>query len=427
MGESKPNRRRAFLAAWTLPLAMLVAISAGSAAGAWWGPGAKALKPLGDLFLNLMFTLVVPLVFCSIASAVANMSSLRRLGRIAWRMLAVFAVTGLLAALVALVLVVLFPPALGASVPLPAAGETASLSVGQQIVAAVSVPEFGDLFSRRNMLALIVFAGLFGLSVVLVGERAKPVGRALAMVSDVMLRMTALVMWYAPIGLGALFASLVGEHGAELLGGYARAVAVYYPLSFVYFAGAFSLYAWLAAGRPGVRAFWRAIPTPAVTAFASGSSVASIPANLAASRRIGVPRDIRELVVPVGATIHMDGSSISAVVKIAFLFGVFGLPFSGFDVWGTALVVALLGGVVMSGVPGGGFIGEMLIVTLYGFPPEALPLLAVLGTLVDPPATMVNSTGDTVTGMLLTRWIDGRDWFKRARESKADATTPATG
>jgi Na+/H+-dicarboxylate symporter len=232
-------------------------------------------------------------------------------------------------------------------------------------------------------------------------------------------------MWYAPIGLGALFASLVGEHGAEILGGYARAVAVYYPLSFAYFGGCFSLYAWLAAGRPGVRAFWRAIPTAAVTAFASGSSMASIPANLAASRRIGVPRDIRELVVPVGATIHMDGSSISAIVKIAFLFGVFGLPFSGLDVWGVALVVALLSGVVMSGVPGGGFIGETLIVTLYGFPPEALPLLAVLGTLVDPPATMINSTGDSVAGMLLARWVDGRDWFKRARESKPDETPAA--
>ncbi|MBN1774076.1 MAG: dicarboxylate/amino acid:cation symporter [Deltaproteobacteria bacterium] len=427
MGEPAPNRWRAFLASWTLPLAMLVAISAGSAAGAWWGPGAKALQPLGDLFLNLMFTLVVPLVFCSIASAVSNMSSLRRLGKIAARMLAIFVVTGLFAAVLALVLVVLFPPGRGACVPLPPADAAAAPSLGAQIVAAVSVPDFVDLLSRRNMLALIAFAGLFGLCVVLVGEKAKPVGRALSLVSDVVLRMTTLVMWYAPIGLGALFASLVGEHGAEILGGYARAVAVYYPVSLVYFGGCFTLYAWLAAGRPGVGAFWRAIPTAAVTAFGSGSSMASIPANLAASRRIGVPRDIRELVVPVGATVHMDGSSISAVVKIAFLFAVFGVPFTGFDVWAVALGVALLSGVVMSGVPGGGFIGEMLIVTLYGFPTEALPLLAVLGTLVDPPATMVNSTGDTVTGMLLARWIDGRDWFKRARESKSGPTTPSAG
>ncbi|MFD1406692.1 dicarboxylate/amino acid:cation symporter [Kroppenstedtia eburnea] len=154
-----------------------------------------------------------------------------------------------------------------------------------------------------------------------------------------------------------------------------------------------------------------------VTSLATGSSVASIPVNLEVSRKIGVPPDIREMVIPMGATIHMDGSCLSAILKISFLFGLFQMPFHDMEDFLTAILVAILSGMVMSGVPGGGFTGELLIVTLYGFPPEALPILAVLGTVVDPVATMVNSTGDTVAGMLVARFVEGKEWIRKKREN----------
>jgi Na+/H+-dicarboxylate symporter len=404
-----------FLRAYRLPLALLAGIAAGTVAGAVAGSSARVVAPLGDLFLNLLFTIVVPLVFFSVAGAVANMSSLGRLGRIASRMLAVFFLGGVVAALLALLVVLAIPPAEGVRIVLPEAGEVEALTVTERIVRALSAPDFTDLLSRRSILALIVFASLFGVSVLLVGERGKPVARGMAVASDVLQRMTTLVMWFGPVGLGAWFAALVGEHGTAVVGGYVRAVGTYYPLSFLYFGVFFTLYAWIAARGPGVRALWRAIPTPAATAFASGSSVASIPANLEASRTLGVPRDVRELVVPVGATIHMEGSAISAVFKIAFLFGVFGRSFAEPDVLVGAVGVALMSAVVMSGIPGGGFIGEMMIISMYGFPPEALPLLAVFGTLIDPPATMINSAGDTVSGMLVARWTEGPGWFGSRR------------
>jgi Na+/H+-dicarboxylate symporter len=159
-----------------------------------------------------------------------------------------------------------------------------------------------------------------------------------------------------------------------------------------------------------VKAYWSAIPTPAATALATGSSVGTIPASLIAAQKIGIPRDIRELVIPIGATIHMDGSCLSAILKITFLFGIFGMPFAGIGDYATAIGIALLSGMVMAGIPGGGFIGELLIVSLYGFPPESLPILAAIGTLVDPPATMVNATGDTVCAMMTARLVDGPDW-----------------
>jgi Na+/H+-dicarboxylate symporter len=115
--------------------------------------------------------------------------------------------------------------------------------------------------------------------------------------------------------------------------------------------------------------------------------------------------------------IHMDGSCLSAVLKIALLFGLFGMDFSGAWTIFTAIGVALLSGTVMSGIPGGGFLGELMIITLYGFPVEALPIISMVGTLADPPATMVNSVGDNVAGMTVARILGGRCWMTEGNDS----------
>jgi Na+/H+-dicarboxylate symporter len=205
----------------------------------------------------------------------------------------------------------------------------------------------------------------------------------------------------------------VGTLGPELLGSYVRVVALYYPLALLYFFIGFSIYAFLAGGREGFRKFWGIILIPALTAWGTGSSLATIPANLEAADKIGVPKDISRIVIPMGATIHMDGSCLAAILKIALLFSFFGMPIQGFETIAIAVGIALLSGMVMGGIPGGGFLGELMIVTLYGFPIEALPLIAMVGTLVDPPGTMVNSTGDTVVSMLLARILEGKKWFEK--------------
>lgn len=395
------------------PIMLLICIAIGAVAGTIMGKDAEALKPFGDIFINMMFTVVVPLVFVNISSAVANIVDLKRLGKILGIMLAVFIITGIISATLMLVGVSIFPPAEGINLELKAPEEINQLNTADQFVQAFTVSNFSDLLSRKNMLALIVFSILFGLSVSLAGEKGRKVADGLTALSDVMIKMIKILMYYAPIGLGAYFANLVGVFGPDLLGSYARAMAIYYPISFVYFLIAFTIYAYLAAGKQGPRIFWKNAISPAVTSFATGSSVATIPVNLSATEKIGVPKDIREIVIPLGATAHMDGSCLSAILKISFIFGLFNMPFHGMDTYLTAIMIAVLSGVVMSGVPGGGFIGEMLIVTMYGFPPEALPIIAMLGTLVDPPATMVNATGDTVASMLVARIVDGKEWMKK--------------
>lgn len=399
------------LRSYRFPLLLLLGITLGCIAGLVLREDAVIFKPLGQIFLNLLFTVVVPLVFFSISSAVAGMSSVRRLGRIMGGMLFTFAATGVVASLVMWGVCRVIPPAQGAGIQLKVAEQKEKLSTADQIVKAVTVSDFPDLFSRSNMLPLIIMAVLLGIAASASGEAGRRVAVGLSAISDVMVKVIGLIMLIAPIGLGAWFAALVGEFGPQLLGTYARAMAVYYPVVIVYFFLAFTVYAWLAGGKRGIRAFWKHILTPAATALATGSSVAAIPANLIASKRIGVPRDIRELCIPIGATIHMDGSCLSAILKITFLFGIFGMNNYGLMDMTTAVGVALLSGMVMAGIPGGGFIGELMIVTLYGFPPEALPILAAIGALVDPPATMVNSTGDTVCGMLTARLVDGKNWM----------------
>lgn len=398
------------LKAYRFPLILLGAIILGSIIGLIFGEKATVLKPLGDIFINLLFMIVVPLVFFSIASAIANMDNIRRLGKIFGSMMVVFIVTGIIASVFMLIVLLPFSPITTADIPLETP-EVEELTLADQLVQTFTVPDFVDLFSRKNMLVLIIFAVLVGLATGLTGEAGRPFAKFLQSGSEVFMKLVKFVMYYAPIGLAAYFATLIGDFGTALLGDYAKAIIIYYPASIVYFFIGFTLYAFIGGGKEGVKRFWKNILPPAVTALGTGSSVATIPINLEAAKRIGIPKDVRETVLPLGATIHMDGSCLSAILKIAFVFSVFNMEFSGFTTFLTAIGIAILSGIVMSGIPGGGFMGELMIVTLYGLPIQALPIISAIGVVVDAPATMVNATGDTVASMLVTRHIDGKDWM----------------
>lgn len=396
---------------YAFTISLFGALLVGSVCGMILKEKAVVLKPFGDIFLNMLFTVVTPLVFFSISSAVAAAVHTHRLMKIIGVMMVVFVLTGIISSVLMIIGVMLFDPAQGVSVPLALSAPEGGGDWGKLLVSTFTVSEFGDLFSRRNMLALIIFSMLLGIAASLSGEKAKSFVQFLVSGNTVMMRVVQIIMLYAPIGLAAYFAYLVGTLGPELLGAYVRAMVLYYPLSIAYFLIGFSCYAALAGGWNGVMVFWRNIIPTALTAFATGSSVASIPSNLEAAKRIGVPKEIREVIIPIGSTIHMDGSCLSAILKIAVLFGIFHMDFNGWPTIVAAVGVALLSGTVMSGIPGGGFLGELLIVTLFGFPPEALVIISMIGTLVDPPATMVNAVGDNVASMVVARFINGKKWM----------------
>lgn len=407
------ENKKGFLKNYSFSLLLIASIAVGAGVGAILQGKAAVLKPFGDVFLNLLFTAVVPLVFFSIASSVAGMSDLHRLGKIMGWMILLFIATGILSALLMVFGVKVYPPVLDGK-PLLALPETIQQTLnGAQLVRVFTVPDFIQLFSKQNMLALIIFALLVGLGASLAREEGKPFVHFLVSGNKVMMRVIQLIMFYAPVGLGAYFAYLVGTFGAGLLGSYLRVIILYYPIALLYFFIGFSLYVWLAAGRRGFVGFWGNMLTPSLTAWGTGSSLATVPVNLEAADRIGVPKDISRIVIPIGATIHMDGTCLAAILKIALLFSFFGMKFAGVGTIATAVGIALLSGMVMSGIPGGGFLGELLIVTLYGFPLEALPLISMVGTLVDPPATAVNAVGDNVCSMLVARILGGPRWIEK--------------
>ena len=407
---------------YRFPIILVMGIIVGALLGVTLGEKATVFKPLGDIFLNLMFTIVVPMVYVSITAAVGNMVNMKRLGKILGNLVITFIITGMFAAALVLVVVNIWPPAANTTIQLANAEMQEAASVGDLLVNSLTVNDFSGLMSRNNMLPIIVFAILSGVCVSACGGEESPVGRLLNNLNDIIFKMVDVIMKLAPIGLGAYFANLVGEFGPELIGDYGRAMVIYYPMCLVYVVTAFPAYTYFSGGMTAVKRMLKHILSPAVTAFATQSSVAAIPANMEACRKIGVPEDISNIVLPMGATMHMDGSVLSSIIKISFLFGIFGQPFTGVGTYAMSVVVAILSAFVLSGAPGGGLVGEMLIVSLFGFPAEAFPLIATLGFLFDPAATCLNSSGDTIASMMITRMVEGRDWLtKRIASGEAEA------
>ena len=410
---------------------MLTGIVAGCVVGAIWPAvkdasgevivkGATVLEPLGTVFLNLMFCIAVPTVFCSISSSIANMQSAKRAGKIMGVTIATFLTTAAIAAVIMYVTVLLIPPVTGEYAMIE--GEVGgTLGVADMIVNFFTKPDFTELFSRKAILPLIVAAVLFGFGVQMAGGAQTKTAQLLDDITNCIMKTFKIITYYAPIGFFGFFAYLIAYHGSDLIGDYGRALAIYYILSFVYMLVSSPIYARFGGGKGAAKVMFSKLFRPAAMSFGTCSSVATIPTNLEAAEDSGVPRDISDLVLPLGATMHMDGSCFSCVLKIAFLFGVFGIPFEGAGLIVKILLVAVFSSVAMSGIPGGGYIGEYIICTLF-FPAQmaiAYPIAVTIGNLVDPPATMINAAGDYVVTFLVARFTEGKDWLERAQREKA--------
>ncbi len=399
---------------YTFLAIMLGAMVLGCIVG-WIAPTfGNTVKPLGTVFINMMFCVVVPLVFASIAGSVANMKSRKRAGKIMGTTVIVFVVTGAIAAALMFVIMKLVPPVLVPWTDLPkeALGEYASIP--DMIVNFFTSSDFVGLLSRKAMLPLIVFSILFGFATNMAGGPDSVIGKWLAGMTDVMMQFVKIITYYAPIAFFAIFADLVATYGPQVVGNYSRALIVYYPLCFIYIFTAFPLFAWFGGGKGGVKAMFKHIAKPAIVSLGTCSSVATIPTNLTEAEDTGISKEVAEMVCPLGATMHMDGSCFSCVLKIAFVLGALGQDMSWSMIF-PVILVAVLSSVGMSGVPGGGYIGEYIICSIF-FPQHieiAFPILVAIGNLVDPPATMINSAGDYVTCFIVSRFCDGKDWLQK--------------
>lgn len=406
---------------------LLFAIIIGAIVGIIFKEKAAVLSPLGDLFLNLMFIIIVPLVFLNISTAIAKMAQPKRFGKIMVGIISVFIITSIVAVIIGLISTLpikLVSTEDGEQIKSSLEEITSSdseeskdeTSILQRTVNTLTVNDFSGLLSRNNIIAIIIFAIIFGIAAQMSGKKAKPVVDFLDSANEIIMNIVKIIMYYAPIGLGCYFASLVGTFGKEIAIGYVKTFVIYTIVAVLFYFIIYTLYAFISAGKKGVRAFWKNIIPPTVTSLATCSSAASIPVNIQSAKNIGVSDDIAETLIPFGTSFHKDGSIIGSVFKIMFLVCLFGTNISSIGSVLQILGVALVATLLVSAVPiGGGTISEMLIITMMGYPIAALPILTIIATIIDPPATMLNVVGDSSSSMLAARIVDGKNWMDKKK------------
>lgn len=385
--------------------------------------GATVLEPLGTVFINLMFCVVVPMVFCSISSAIANMSSAKRAGKVMGVTVATFFVTAAIAAVIMYIVVRVIPITSG-TYEVTEGEVGATLGVADMIINFFTKPDFAELWSRKAILPLIVAAVFFGFGIQMAGGKETLTAKILDDLTNCIMKVIKIITYYAPVGFFGFFAYLVATYGPDLIGDYSRTLIIYYVLCFVYMFVFFPIYARFGGGKGGAKVMWKHLFRPAAVSFGTCSSVATIPTNMEVAEETGISKEVTNIVLPMGATMHMDGSAMSAIIKVAFLFGIFGMDF-GTSQAILAIVVAVFSSVAMSGIPGGGGTGELVLCTIF-FPDQlaiAFPIALALGNLVDPPATMVNAAGDYVASFIVERYVNGKDWLQKKLAKKSEPNT----
>ena len=420
-----------FLKNYKSTVILLVAIIVGAIVGIIFKEKATVLSPLGDIFLNLLLVIIVPLIFLTITTSIAKMKTPKRLGKIMVTIVGVFVATSIVAVLVGLLTtypIKLVKPEDGekirASLEETVTEETSDEeeeepTIADRTVSLLTVNDFSKLLSRDNIMALLVFSVMFGLAMNMTGEKAKPVTDFLVSATEIVNNVVKIIMYYAPIGLGCYMAALIGSFGETIVVGYLKTFVIYTIVSIAFYFIIYTLYAYIAGKKEGVKIFWKNVLPSTLTALGTCSSAASIPVNIECSKKMGVPEDIAETTIPLGTSFHKDGTIIGSVFKIMFLVCLFGTSLSAPGTILQILGVALIANLLVTAVPiGGGTISEMLIITMMGYPVAALPILTIIATIIDAPATVLNVVGDTASSMMVARTVDGKDWLYKGMEQQ---------
>lgn len=397
---------------------LLGAIIIGGVVGLLFGEKTAILSPFGDLFLNMLLIIVIPLIFLTITSSIYKMKQPKRIGKVLISTFVMFLVTSLIAVLIGIVSTYSFKLVDSKNGELIKENlsieeenqEQEDVNILDRTVNAISVNDFSKLLSRDNMIALIVVSILVGIAMLMSKEKAEPFYKFIVSALDILMNFIKIIMYYAPIGLGCYFAVLVGTFGGGIAVGYVKTFLIYLGASLIFYFGIYSLFAYISAGRKGIKSFWKNIGPSTLTALATCSSAASVPVNMECTKKIGVSDDIADTTISLGTSFHKDGSVIGSVFKIMFLVYLFNSDISIVKVMTVSVIATLL----ISAVPiGGGTISEMLIITTLGFPISALPILTIIATIIDSPATVLNVVGDSASAMLTSRIVDGKKWLNK--------------
>lgn len=420
---------KSFLKNYKTILALILAMIIGAICGLIFKEDAMVVKPLGDLFLNLMFVIIVPLIFLTISLAVAKVKQPKRLGKIMGTTVIVFIITSVIAIGIGLLCTYNFNLVDKGSASTikelfdGTVKTDTDLNFLENTVQLISVDDFTGLLSKENVVALLVFSLLFGFAMRMSGDKSKPLLKVMESAHSIVFSFIKLVMYYAPIGIGCYFASYVGTFGASIAAGFLKTFILYAAVALAYYIIVYSLYAFLAGGKKGLKIWWKNVWPATFTSLATCSSAACIPINIDSAKKMNIKEDVAETTISLATNLHQDGSMIGSVFKIMFLVCLFGVDISSPEMIGKIFFIALVASFLISAVPiGGGTISEMMIITLMSFPVAALPVLTMIATIIDAPATTLNAVGDTSCSLLVSRVVDGKDWpegkYKSETKSK---------
>ncbi|MCI6932522.1 MAG: dicarboxylate/amino acid:cation symporter [Tenericutes bacterium] len=398
---------------------LLLSIIIGTIIGLIFKEKACILSPLGDIFLNLMFVVIVPLIFLTITSSIIKMENPKRLGKIMITILIVFAVMSIIAALIGVVS--------SYTIKLIDSKDINNLTnlLNQDVVISeevnilqktanlLTVNDFYKILSKENIIAILVFSIIFGFAIRKSKDKGKKVIELILSLNEVVINIVNIIMYYAPIGLGCFIATLIGSYGSVIAIGFLKTFIVYTLVCIFIYVFVYSAYVFLVSGKKGLKAYWKNIIGPSTTALATCSSAATIPINIKYTKEMGVPSDIAETTIPMGTSFHKDGSVVGSAFKIMFLIYLFGKDINILTILGVSLLSTLL----ITAVPiGGGTISEMFILQILGFPSSALPIISIIATIIDAPATVLNVVGDSCSSLIVARIIDGKNFLKLNRK-----------
>ena len=394
-----------FLKNNALSLMLLTGVIIGGALGLVFGDGVRFLRPFGQIFLNLIFVLVVPLVFFSIASSITGLQRSHVIGKVLLWSLVVFGGMSVIAGILAYTGTLVWNPFTGMETVTDGTLIAESRPWGDLLVSSLTAPDFLALFSKTRMLPLIIFSALFGLGTA--ACHAEKVSAFLEEGTKVIVKIVEMIMYVAPIGLGCYFAGLMADLGGQIAGSYLRIFLLFLVLTGIVYFVLQPLYIFLVCGKNGLRAFRQNIVTPSITAIATTSSFACIPINIDAAHRMGADKAVADAVIPLGTNLHKDGSVLAGVLKVLFAMMFLGSFDPSLSNAMMVIGIAILVGVVMGAVPTGGMTGELLICSVLGLDPAFAATLMVISTIVDIPATLINSTGN-LTGTVLISRLSGK-------------------
>ncbi len=394
-----------FLKNYGATLLLLLGLLVGGTLGAVLGEKAQVLRAPGMLFLNLVFVLVVPLVFFSVAHSMVTMRQSGVIGKVLGASLGVFLLMSLVAGFFSYGLMAVWNPFDGITASADASEGIISgdgIDFGDALVSALTVSDFPLLLSREHLLPLIIFAALLGLAVALLEQKAALVERFISEGESVIMKMMELVMKLAPIGIGCYFADTIGTLGGRIVGEYLEiflAVCAACAVCYLVFNSLYALIARVPLGK-----FWKEMLAPSATAVGTCSSAACIPVNMTAARNLGVSDKIADGVIPLGTNLHKDGSVITSVAKVLFALCFFGTAPQGPGTAALVILLAIVESVVVGAIPVGGMTGEILICAVLGLDPSFAAALLIIGTICDIPATLLNATGNIVAPLLVQRF-----------------------